>query len=40
MVEGNVNTLKILPTLVKKIPLNNHKNNNHKSNILLLAGEK
>ncbi len=49
MVEGNVNTLKILPTLVKKIPLNNHKetninkpknNNKDKNNILLLAGEK
>lgn len=42
MVEGNVNTLKILPTLVKKISLNNNNNNNHKykKSILLLAGEK
>lgn len=43
MMEGNVNTLKILPTLVKKIQnnANNHKNgNNHKyNNMLLLVGE-
>jgi S-adenosylmethionine decarboxylase len=43
MMEGNVNTLKILPTLVKKIQNNG---NNHKkekkedNNMLLLVGEK
>ncbi|MGB9637828.1 MAG: adenosylmethionine decarboxylase [bacterium] len=40
MVEGNINTLKILPTLVKKIQNNTDSFQKENKNTLLLVGEK
>jgi S-adenosylmethionine decarboxylase len=39
MMEGNVNTLKILPTLVKKIQNNGNNHKKENNNMLLLVGE-